>query len=1088
MHKLIEWFTKNGVAANIMMVSIVCAGIHSGLNKIILQEFPDYPSRTITVQVQYRGSTPTEIEESIVLRLEENLFDVEGLEEMNSRASASNGRVSLTISDNYDLDRALDEVKNRVDTIRTFPTEAERPQITVAGLQERVITLVISGNLSEYEMKRLGEEIRDELGGLDNITLTAIKAVRPYEIAIEVPEATLREYGLTFDQVVRAVRSHSVDLSAGSIKTDGGNILLRTSQQAYTQAEFAEVPVLTTSDGTRITLADIAIVQDGFDEMPIEARFNGERAIAVDVFRTGDQSAIDIGDTVKDFIIDKQERLPDGITLGYWQDDSGRIKGRLLILRNSAIMGFCLVILILSLFLRPTLAFWVSLGIPIAFAGSFFLLPIIGASLNLITLFAFILVLGIVVDDAIVTGENVYQHMQRGADPLTASIKGTQEVAIPVIFGVITTMVAFSPIAMMTGLRGNFFKMIPIVVVPVLFFSIIESKFILPAHLKHCKGLSKAENENNFLVRFQRFFANGLESLILKYYRPALEFCLNFRYGTAALFIAILLVFIGYIAGDRLPYSSFPRLPRDRVQVTLQMPAGTTFEVTKSKIDEIEKHALAYKKELEDQYGTTIITDVFATAGGNPFGGGGPRGSRGPAAGVAENGELVVEMLPPEETGVQIGSREITLALRDRVPPIPEAERFSFSFARGGGGALTIQLQGPSIDDLKEVSEELQKVMAGYEGLYDIEDSFERSTEELELELKPAATNLGVTAQQLASQVRQAFFGAEAQKIQRGRDDVNVMVRYPREERRSLAALRTMMIRTQNGTEVPFEEVAQVVPGRALPSIQRINRNRIIRVSADADTETVDVDAIELDLYANVIPDMIANYSGMSVSLEGRARDQARNNEELLNGVYFVVAAIYVLLAIPFKSYTQPFIVMSAIPFGIIGALLGHLIMNFLLLDVFGRGNSPTSSVSMLSLLGMMALSGVVVNDSLVMVDFINRQIKKGMKVIDAVRLAGVRRFRPILLTSLTTFFGLLPLMLDPSSQSAFLIPMAVSLGWGIVFATTITLLLVPTITVIFEDIRVGLCKLYDRPIDRGYEQTGELADVADSFEAVGRK
>ena len=358
----------------------------------------------------------------------------------------------------------------------------------------------------------------------------------------------------------------------------------------------------------------------------------------------------------------------------------------------------------------------------------------------------------------------------------------------------------------------------------------------------------------------------------------------------------------------------------------------------------------------------------------------------------------------------------------------------------------------------------------------------------MELELKPAATNLGVTAQQLASQVRQAFFGAEAQKIQRGRDDVNVMVRYPREERRSLAALRTMMIRTQNGTEVPFEEVAQVVPGRALPSIQRINRNRIIRVSADADTETVDVDAIELDLYANVIPDMISNYSGMSVSLEGRARDQARNNEELLNGVYFVVAAIYVLLAIPFKSYTQPFIVMSAIPFGIIGALLGHLIMNFLLLDVFGRGNSPTSSVSMLSLLGMMALSGVVVNDSLVMVDFINRQIKKGMKVIDAVRLAGVRRFRPILLTSLTTFFGLLPLMLDPSSQSAFLIPMAVSLGWGIVFATTITLLLVPTITVIFEDIRVGLCKLYDRPIDRGYEQTGELADVADSFEAVGRK
>lgn len=1088
MHSLIDWFTKNGVAANIMMVAIVCAGIYSGLNKIILQEFPDYPSRTITVQVQYRGSTPTEIEEAILLKLEENLFDIEGLVEMESRASSSNGSVVLEISDNYDLNRALDEVKNRVDTIRNFPIEAERPQISLRGFLERVITVVVSGDLSELEMKRLGEEVRDELGGLENITITQLKAVRPYEIAIEVSEATLHEYGLTLDQVVRAVRSHSIDLSAGSIKTDGGNILLRTTQQAYSQAQFAKVPVLTTPDGTRITLADIALVQDGFDEMPIEARFNGKRSIAVDVFRTGEQSAIEIGDSVKDFIIEKQARLPDGIKLGYWQDDSGRIKNRLMTMRDSAVMGFCLVILILSLFLRPSLAFWVSLGIPIAFAGSFFLLPIVGASLNLITTFAFILVLGIVVDDAIVTGENVYQHMQRGSDPLTAAIEGTQEVAIPVIFGVLTTMVAFIPIVLMTGVLGNLFRMIPIVVVPVLFFSIIESKFILPAHLKHCKRLSDAENEKSFVMRFQRFFANGLESLILKYYRPALEFCLQFRYGTAALFVAILLVAIGYIVGDRLPYSFFPRLPSDRVTVSLQMPVGTTFEVTRTKIQEIEKHVLAYKQDLEEEHGKTIITDVFATAGGSPFGSGGVSGRRGIAVGVAELGEVIVEMLPPEETGVPIGSREITSALRKRIPPIPEAERFAFAASRLGGGALTIQLQGPSIDDLMEVSGELQKAMAGYQGLNDIEDSFERSTEELELQLKPAASNLGVTAQQLASQVRQAFFGAEAQRIQRGRDDVNVMVRYPREERRSLAALRTMMIRTQSGTEVPFEEVAKVVPGRALPSIQRIDRNRMIRVTADADVEEVDVDAIELDIYANVLPDMIAKYPGMGVNMDGRARRQADNTKQLVLGVYFVIAAIYVLLAIPFKSYTQPFIVMSAIPFGTIGALLGHLIMNFLLLDVLGRGSSPTSALSMLSLLGMMALSGVVVNDSLVMVDFINRQIKKGMNVNDAVRLAGVRRFRPILLTSLTTFFGLLPLMFDPSTQSAFLIPMAVSLGWGIVFATTITLLLVPTITLIFEDIRVGLCKLYDRPADREYEYSRELADFADSSETVVRK
>ena len=1065
MHRLIDWFTRNGVAANILMVAIVGAGIYSGLNKIILQEFPDYPSRTISVDVQYRGSTPTEIEESIVLRLEENLYDVEGVEEMDARASSNTGVVSLTISDNYDMNRALDEVKNRVDTIRTFPIEAERPRITLRNFEERVITVVIAGDLSEGEMKGLGENIRDEIGSLEGISLTTLKAVRPYEVAIEVPEATLREYGISFDTVVRAVRNHSVDLSAGSIKTDGGNILLRTSQQAYTQADFDEIPVVVTSDGTRITLADIALVQDGFDETPIRSRFNGDRAIAVDVFRTGDQSAIDIGAIVRDFVEKKREMLPDGIALSYWQDDSSRIKSRLDTLRTSAVMGYLLVLIILSLFLRPTLAFWVALGIPIAFSGAFFLLPIMGVSLNLITLFAFILVLGIVVDDAIVTGENVYQHMQRGADATTAAIKGTQEVAIPVIFGVLTTMVAFYPIAVMTGTRGNFFKQIPIVIIPVLFFSLVESKLILPAHLKHCRGLGKKESSRNPFVKFQRFFAEGLEKLIMKFYKPALEFCLKFRYGTVGLFAAVLIVFVGLIVGDHLAYSSFPRLARDRVLVLLQMPAGTTFETTQKYIDRIEKETLAYRKEINEEHGVEIITDVFATAGGNPFGSGRPGGRS--VAGVQEIGEVVVEMLPPEDTGVEIGSRDITLALRDRVGPIPEAENFSFSFARGGGGAMSVQLEGPSIDDLKEVSVELQKVLLGYEGLYDISDSFERSTEELELELKPAASNLGVTAQQLASQVRQAFFGSEAQKIQRGRDDVNVMVRYPKEERRSLASLRTMMIRTQNGTEVPFEEVAQVVPGRALPSIRRVNRNRIIRVEADADTESVDVDAIEFDIVNNVLPPMIAKYPGMSVSLEGRAKEQANNNKELINGIYLVVSAVYVLLAIPFRSYTQPFIVMAAIPFGIIGALLGHFIMNFLLIDVFGRAGSPTSVVSMLSLLGMMALSGVIVNDSLVMVDFINRQIKRGMAVLEAVRLAGVRRFRPILLTSLTTFFGLLPLMFDPSSQSAFLIPMAVSLGWGIAFGTTIILLLVPTITLIFEDIRVAYCNLYNKPLDR---------------------
>lgn len=1061
MNKLIEWFARNGVAANLLMVAIVGAGVYSGLSKIVLQEFPDYPSRTITIAIDYRGATPTEIEEAIVTRVEEAVYDLEGLKEMESRATSNSGTVSLTIDDNFDLGMALDEVKNRVDTIRNFPEEAERPRISIDNFEERVITVVLAGDLSEGELKRLGEEIRDEITNLPSVSLATLKAVRPYEISVEVSESALREYGLTFDTVVRAIRSHSIDLSAGSIKTEGGNIMLRTSQQAYTQREFESVVVITRPDGTRITLKDIATVNDGFDETPIRANFNGQRAIAVDVFRTGGQSAIELGESVKAYIEQKQEELPAGIEITYWQDDSERIKGRLQTLRDSALMGFFLVLIVLSLFLRPSLAIWVALGIPIAFAGTFWLLALWGVSLNLITLFAFILVLGIVVDDAIVTGENVYQHMQAGEPSLSASIKGTQEVAIPVIFGVLTTMVAFYPLTVMTGFRGNFFKQIPIVIIPVLFFSLIESKLILPAHLKHCRGLLKKAGDRNYLMRFQRFFADGLERFVIKVYRPCLDLFLEFRYATAAVFIAFLGIWIAALMTGHVNFTSFPRIPRDQVQVTLVMPAGTTFEQTEAHIRSIEAAALDMKREMNERHGVEVIKHVFATAGGRPFGGG-FRG--GGASGVAEQGEVVVELATSEEGNAAVSSREVTMELRRRSPNIPEAEQLNFSFSRGSSGRVSVQVMGPRIEDLTAISREVQKHLATYEGLYDIEDSFERATEELELELKPLAAHLGVTAQNLASQVRQAFFGAEAQRIQRGRDDVRVMVRYPEEERRSLAALQTMMIRTQSGLEVPFEEVAQVVPGKALPSIQRIDRNRIIRISGEGDPEEVDLDGIQAELIDLVLPKIVAPYSGVSYSLEGRAAESRDNNAEMVRGVYFVLAVIYVLLAIPFRSYFQPFIVMSAIPFGVIGAIMGHQIMSFLY-GVIGAENDPASSITMLSLLGMLALSGVVVNDSLVMVDFINRKTKQeGMPLGEAVRLAGAKRFRPILLTSLTTFMGLMPLMFEDSRQAQFLIPMAISLGWGVVFATFITLVLVPVITLIFEDIRLFFCWLYDRP------------------------
>ncbi|OUW19705.1 MAG: hypothetical protein CBD18_00420 [Opitutales bacterium TMED158] len=1076
MHNAIAWFARNGVAANLLMIAILGGGIWSLSDRIVLRDFPEVPDRTITVTVSYRGSTPREIEQSIVTRIEETLHDIEGIKEMSASANSNTGRVVLDFEEGYDLNEKLNEVTNRISTIRTFPPEAERPQISLRGSSERVITLVLSGDLTELDLKKIGEQIRDEVSNIEGISLATLKAARPYEIAIEISEEALRQYGLSFEQVTRAIRTSSIDLSAGSIKTDSGRILLRADQQAYNYDDFAAITLLIREDGTKIKVSDIATVIDGFDETPIVARHNGRRAIAIDVFRAGTQSVIDVGDKAKEYVAERQKTLPDGISLSYWSDSSERVRSRLKTLSNSAIMGFFLVLTVLALFLRPTLAIWVAWGIPIAFAGSFILLPFLGVTINVVVLLAFIITLGIVVDDAIITGENVYQHMQQGSKPLTASIVGTQEVAVPVFFGVITTMVAFYPLSLMSGRFGAFFSNIPLVVLPVLLFSLIESKLILPAHLKHCTHLMDTGPNKNPFMRFQRFFADGLEKGILKVYRPFLNLSLNNRYVSISVFVCVLFVFLGLVLGERIGYRQRPSVPRDTTAITLRMPSGTTFESTQDKVTLIETAALSLKEEVNQRFGEVVIRNVFATAGSQPFGNSLPFG--GEESGVEELGEVVVEIAPVDTRAINYSSRLMVDELRKLVPPIPEAEQLSFSFERGSGGALNFELIHQDIDLLRAASADLQLYLESYDGLYDIVDTYENANDELNLELKPEAEFLGVTASNLAQQIRAAFFGSEAQRIQRDRDEVRVMVRYPREERRSLASLQTMMIRTANGTEVPFETVARVVPGKSLPSIRRVDRKRIIQVSADGDADIIDVESIELEVLEQFLPQLIATkYPGMEYDVSGRAAEARDNTKEMTMGIYFVLAVIYTLLAIPFKSYFQPIIVMSAIPFGVIGAIVGHWLMALLF---NWNGGDPRLYQS--SIFGMMALSGVVVNDSLIMVHFMNSKVRAGMSLNEAVRQAGVRRFRPILLTSLTTFFGLLPLMFDPQPSSSFLIPMAISLGWGIVFATAITLVLIPVLVLITDDLRQLFFKLYD--ID---PKAHEEEDEEEPSAALGR-
>lgn len=1069
MHGLIAWFARNGVAANLLMVAILVGGIWSGTTQVILQQFPEFPSRMITVTVLYPGSTPGEIEQTILIKLEENLYDIEGVKEMTAIGNSNVGTVMIEIEDGYNLSEKLDEVTNRVSTIRTLPPEAERPQINLASFTERVVTIVLSGDMSEKDLKALGEQMRDEVANIPGISLTVLKAVRPYEIAIEISESTLRQYGLSFDQITRAIRTSSVDLSAGSVKTETGRILLRTNEQAYTYDDFTDITILTRPNGTRLKLGDIAEVLDGFDENPIIASYNGKRAIAVDVFRTGMQNSIEIGASVKDYIKTRQEQLPSGIFLSYWDDDTNRIKVRLSTLKDSAIIGFGLVVLILSLFLRPSLAFWVAWGIPIAFAGTFLVMPFLGLSINIITLMAFITTLGIVVDDAIVTGENVFQHMQRGSNPFSASIKGTNEVAIPVIFGVITTMVAFYPLMMITGFMGNFFRNIPMIVIPVLFFSLVESKLVLPAHLKHCTHLGDTIKKQGIFSRFQRIFADGLENFILKFYRPFLNLALENRYISIAGFLGFLLIFVALVFGERIGFRRFLSVPDDTTKVFLKMPAGTTFEQTHEKIKIIEAIALKMKDEINERFDETVIQNVFATSGGQPFGSRSrPLGGR-LTVGVPELGEVIVELTPSEVRKADFGSMELAMELRQRVPLIPEAEQLSFNFSRfDSGSALGFQLIHPDVELLKEASAELQRHLSTYDGLYDIKDSYERAIEEFELDLKPEAKYLGVSAANLAQQVRAAFFGSEAQRIQRGRDEVKVMVRYPESERRSTDSLQTMMIRVGGGTEVPFEAVAEIVPGQSLPTIRRIDRKRMITVNADADTLSVDTEGIEIEVLDDYLPKLVATkFPGMEYQVTGFTADARDNMKEMTIGVLFILGVIYALLAIPFKSYVQPIVVMSAIPFGVVGAILGHWIM-----ARFFGWNGGVPILTLQSIFGMMALSGVVVNDSLVMVHFMNRKVKEGMIIQEAVRLAGLRRFRPILLTSLTTFFGLGPLMFEDSPQAAFLVPMAISLAWGIAFATLITLILVPVLVLIYNDLKLVVLNYFGiDPLKRSREK-----------------
>ncbi|MDA1183617.1 MAG: efflux RND transporter permease subunit [Acidobacteria bacterium] len=1046
MNRAIEWFARNSVAANLMMFMIFAGGALS-ISSIRLEVFPEFDLDMISVEVPYLGAAPEEVEQAVSIRIEEAIQGIDGIQKVTSTASEGRGTVQIELELGADTRRVVDEVKSSVDAIDTFPDETEQPIVRELTSRGQVIDLAVSGNADELTLKLLAEQVRDDLSAIPEITQVEVTNARPYEIAIEVSEGTLRRHGLTFDQVADAVRRSSLDLPGGSVKSEGGEILLRTIGQAYRGDDYERLVLWTRADGSRILLGDVAEVVDGFAETDQFGRFDGEPAVRLSVYSAGNESVIEIAEHVRAYVEDAQARLPEGVSLTVWQDQSRVLADRLrLLLRNGA-TGFALVFLVLALFIQFRLAFWVSLGIPISFLGALWMLPGLDVTLNMITLFAFILVLGIVVDDAIVVGENVYTHQRRHGDSLTGAIEGAREIAVPVVFAVLTTVAAFSPLLAVPGTMGKMMRAIPLIVIPCLLFSLIESLWILPAHLSHLKP---PPERPGLWLRFQSRVAGSLQWFIRRVYQPTLDLGLRWRYVSFALGVATLMITIGMVGAGMVPFQFFPAVEAEVMSATLTMPQGTPATVTTAAVQQLEAGAERLRAEMREVGQGELYQHLYSAVGEQPQSGAGPvpLGNAGGGSG-SHLGEVTIELLPSEDRNV--GSDDLAERWRDLTGAIPEAVEVSFGASLFGGGAdIDVQLTGPDVNELRSVADDLKVRLADYSGVYEISDSFREGKAELALGITPAAETLGLSLRDLARQVRQAFYGEEAQRIQRGRDDVRVMVRYPRDERGSIGDLENMRIRTPAGVEVPFGQVALVTEGRGYASITRVDRQRAVNVTATVDSDVVAAGDVIGDLDSRVLPELLAGHPGVRFTFEGMQSQQREAIGGLQSGFTLALFAIFALLAIPLRSYVQPVIIMLAIPFGLVGGFWGHILTGNIL--------------SIMSMFGMVALTGVVVNDSLVMVHFINRRRLEHVDLKDAVHEAGTARFRPIVLTSLTTFAGLAPLMLERSMQAQFLIPMAVSLAFGVVFATVVTLVLVPVCYMMLDDVRgipVAVARLF---------------------------
>ncbi|MBC6998137.1 efflux RND transporter permease subunit [Cytophaga sp. FL35] len=1013
----IAYMAKNSIATNLLMIILLGGGLFT-MYTIQKEVFPEFQLDFVEVSVVYPGASPAEVEQGVLQPVEEAVRGVQGIKEVVSEASEGSAEISIELVAGTERMKAFQDIDQAINRIRTFPDDIERPEVRLQSRQRDVLQIGLFGEADIWTLRQLAERLRNILLNNPQITQVELGNVPDYETHIEIPRRNLQKYNLTLGQVADIIRQSSNDVPAGAVQTRSGEILLRMQERKQWAKEYGNITIVSSDTGAKVALKEIATITDGFEEVGFHGQFNQENYVELRIFRIGDQSPLEIADAVDEILADFQ--LPPGVK---YRTDSNRAadyRERLSLLTENGVLAIIIVLIILTLFLEYRLAFWVMMGMTVSFIGGMILLPLIGISVNMISMFGFLVVLGIVVDDAIVVGENVYEYRQKGLSPMKAAIEGTKDVASPVVFSIVTTIIAFVPLLFMPGETGKFWQPLPAVVIVILGVSLLEALFILPSHLAHLK---KEENKNTWVKKlegWQRSFAGTFDRFVENKYRPFLDFCLQYRYITLSAAVALLLVVGGFGYSGHMGLIMMPEVAADEIEAGVRLPVGTTPDQAAKVAHDISQ---ATQRMFEEHNLYEVAEGMKTNVRGQNF------------------IDVEIVMLPPDQR--DITAREVIALWRDNIGDIEGVDQITFEAERGPGGArqaISVDLSHSDIDVLEKASAAFVERMKSFSNTRDVTDNYNKGKLQYDFKLLPQGRNLGLTSDEVGRQVRDAFFGALAMRQLRGMNEIEVRVKLPQEERKDINNLENFLIRTPNGIEVPLLDVVEIEQREAFTSINRRDGRRVVNVGMDVEPANT-VGRVISSVQEETLPQLRADFPGLTWSFEGSQADMRESTNTLKAGFTIAMLLIYALLAIAFSSYIQPLIVMTAIPFGIVGAVIGHILLGY--------------DLSLVSLMGVIALSGVVVNDSLIMIDYANKRRKEGFAIYKSIHEAGLRRFRPIMLTTMTTFGGLAPIILETSSQAFHLIPMAISLGFGIVFATAIILVIVPCLYLSLEDVRL---------------------------------